>query len=198
MSTRIPLSGIVLAGGRALRMGGVDKGLIEVAGRPLIAHVLARLRPQVGDIVINANRHAAIYAQFSTPVVADADASFAGPLAGIAAALPHCRQEWALVVACDCPLLPENLGATLSAALAPGALLAMAHDGERAQPLCLLLHRSLQQSLVAALQAGHNKVESWCLEQPHVVVPFADTEIFRNINTEAERLALEQELQAAP
>jgi molybdopterin-guanine dinucleotide biosynthesis protein A len=188
------LSGIILAGGRALRMGGIDKGLIPLAGRPLIAHVLERLQAQVDDIVINANRHADIYAQFHLPVVPDENDHFAGPLAGIAAALPQCRQEWALVVACDCPVLPADLAAQLLSGLKPGALLAMAHDGERAQPLCLLLHRSLLGSLQTSLQSGHHKVESWCLEQPHAVVRFADAGAFRNINTEQERVAMEKKL----
>lgn len=184
-------SGIVLAGGRASRMGGRDKGLLELAGEPMISHVLRRLRPQVDDIIINANRHAGEYAQFGWPVVADHNADFAGPLAGIQAALPHCRHDWALVVACDCPLLPTDLGERLYQGMRADSVLAIAYDGERLQPLCLLLHRSLQASLDAAVRTGHAKVELWCMLQAHTVVTIADAGAFDNINTasELERLS---------
>ena len=179
-----PCSGIILAGGRATRLQGRDKGLLELAGEPLLAHVLRRLRPQVDDIVINANRHLEQYAAFGWPVVPDHTPDFAGPLAGIQAALPHCRHEWVLVVACDCPLLPTDLAQRLFAGLSAGSWLAIAHDGKRLQPLCLLLHKSLQLSLDATVQAGHAKVERWCLAQAHDVVTIADVGAFRNINTE--------------
>lgn len=194
MTATPPLSGIILAGGRATRMEGRDKGLIPLLGQPMIAQALRRLRPQVDDVVINANRHQDEYARFGHPVIGDLNGDYAGPLAGVQAALPHCRHEWALVVACDCPLLPNNLGETLFAALKPGDLLATTHDGERMQPLFLLIHRSLQPKLDAALAAGHFKVEQWCRAQAHVVVPITDADAFLNVNTEAERLALEQRL----
>lgn len=195
MNKPMAISGIVLAGGRATRMEGRDKGLIPLLGRPLIAHVLDRLEPQVSDVVINANRHQSEYAQFGVPVVADTLADFSGPLAGILAALPRCREEWALVVACDCPLLPTDLGQQLVSALKPESRLAVAHDGERLQPLFLLLHKSLETSLEAALAANHHKVERWCMEQEHVIVPIRGKDAFRNINTETERLELEALLQ---
>lgn len=194
VTERLAVSGIVLAGGRATRMGGIDKGLVTVAGRPLIAHVLERLRPQVDDIVINANRNQGSYAVFSWPVATDADSSFSGPLAGIAAALPHCRQEWALVVACDCPLLPENLAAALRSGMQPGDLLAVAHDGQRLQPLFMLLHRSLLTSLRDAIAIGELKVENWIHRQAFATVQFADPLAFSNINTDVERQALEKVL----
>ena len=184
MTGSTPCSGIILAGGRATRLQGRDKGLLELAGEPLLAHVLRRLRPQVDDIVINANRNQEQYAAFGWPVVSDRTPEFAGPLAGIQSALPLCRHDWVLVVACDCPLLPADLAPRLFAGLHSGDVLAIAHDGERMQPLCLLLHRSLQASLDAAVQAGHAKVERWCLAQAHSVVTIGDVGAFRNINTE--------------
>jgi len=183
--TTTPLfSGIILAGGRATRMQGRDKGLLPLAGEPLIGHALRRLRALVDDIVISANRHHEQYAQFGWPVIADNNSDFAGPLAGIQAALPHCRHDWVMVVACDCPLLPTDLTQKLYDCLHPKSLLAVAHDGERLQALCLLLHRSLQTTLDTAVQAGHAKVERWCLAQPHTVLTLTEPEVFRNINTE--------------
>jgi molybdopterin-guanine dinucleotide biosynthesis protein A len=175
-------SAIVLAGGRATRLGGVDKALLPLAGRPLLAHVLARLQPQVDDVVINYNRDPAVLAGFGHAVVADASADYSGPLAGIAAALPRCRHELVLVVPCDAPFLPRDLQSRLAGALAPGIDLVMAHDGIRLQPLFLLLRRTLLDSLLASLAAGDRKVERWCLAQHAATVRFDDPRAFTNLN----------------
>ncbi len=189
------ISAIILAGGQARRMGGQDKGLIPLLGRPMIAHLIERLAPQVDDIVISANRHHNEYAQFGHPVIADTQGDFAGPLAGITACLPHCRHDWVLVVACDTPLVPANLASTLLQCRDAKTEVVMVHDGERLQPLFLLLQRSLQTSLHAALQDGEYKVEGWARDQPHAIAVLQNPEAFMNINTEAERLALESLLQ---
>lgn len=180
--SRAPCSAIVLAGGLARRLGGTDKALALLDGRPLLAHVLARLAPQVDDIVINYNRDPAALAAFGHPVVADATDDFAGPLAGIAAALPHCRHERVLVVPCDMPFLPADLAARLAQGQGDRPL-AIAHDGTRLQPLCLLLSRALAPSLAAALAAGERKVEDWCRAQQAAVVRFPQASAFRNLNT---------------
>lgn len=183
MPTQPPCSAIVLAGGRATRMGGVDKALLPLAGQPLLAHVLARLAPQVDDIVINYNRDAVALAGFGRQVVGDTREDFAGPLAGIAAALPLCRHATALVVPCDAPFLPRDLRARLAPALHPGIDLVIAHDGERLQPLFLLLRSKLADALNDYLAGGGRKVESWCLAQRAAIVRFDDKKAFANVNT---------------
>jgi molybdenum cofactor guanylyltransferase len=185
------VSAIVLAGGRSQRMGGVDKALLPLAGRPLLAHVLARLAPQVDDIVINYNRDPAALAAFGKRVVHDAVDDFPGPLAGIAAALPYCRHDTVLVVPCDTPFLPENLHARLAASLAPDIDVVIAHDGGRLQPLFLLLRRQLGVALEAWLVGGGRKVDAWCLAQRAAIVRFEDARAFANVNTPEELQAAE-------
>ncbi|MEC7119053.1 MAG: molybdenum cofactor guanylyltransferase MobA [Pseudomonadota bacterium] len=186
-------SAIILAGGRASRMQGQDKGLIPLAGQPMIQHVLQRVAPQVQDIVINANRSIADYTALGYPVVNDQVGEFAGPLAGIAAGLAICQQDWALVVACDCPQLPLDLVAQLFAARARQPLVIL-HDGQRLQPLFMLIHRQLLPALQQALAQQQAKVGQWCLAQHPAILRVAQPAAFANINTEAERLALEQQL----
>ena len=143
----------ILAGGAGTRVAGRDKGLLPLAGRPLIAHVRARLDGQVGKIVICANRNAPEYARFGE-VVADAEPGFRGPLAGIAAALERCATDWLLTVPVDGPRLPLDLADRLHAALvrAVPAKVAALHDGVRRDPLVALYHRDAAASARAALQ----------------------------------------------
>jgi len=186
------ITGLILAGGRASRMGGVDKGLQLLAGRPLVAHVLERLRPQVGPVLINANRHLDDYAAFGCSVVPDADASFSGPLAGLLAGLQQAQTEWLLSVPCDVPGLPLDLAARLSAGDADLALPVTA-DG-RTQPVFCLLRCSLADSLADYLSHGGRKVETWMLAQRHALVPFdqhGDGAAFFNANTLADLKILE-------
>lgn len=187
----VSCSAIVLAGGLATRLGGVDKALVPLGGRPLLAHVLERLAPQVDDIIINYNREPATLARFGHPLVRDTGRDFAGPLAGIAAALPHCRHELALVVPCDTPFFPRDLQARLAAALTGAHPLAIAHDGQRLQPLFLLLRRELLPTLEGWLHSGGRKVEAWCLEQNPAIVRFDDANAFINLNTAGEIEAAE-------
>jgi len=182
----INCSAIVLAGGRATRLGGRDKALEPLAGKALIAHVLQRLRPQVSDIVINCNRHHEKLAVFGHPLVSDETPDHAGPLAGIAAALPHCQQDLVLVAPCDTPWLPLDLCKRLMTEMNDSTNLVIAHDGERLQPLFMLLRRDLLASLNAYRAAGNHKVESWCMAQNTVIVHFADSRAFANLNTEDE------------
>lgn len=182
-ATPPPCSAIVLAGGLATRLGGVDKALLPFRGRPLLTHVLARLAPQVDDIILNYNRDPAVLAAFGLPVVGDRTQDHSGPLAGIAAALPHCRHELVLVVPCDSPFLPLDLQARLATGLADGHRLAIAHDGERLQPLFLLLKRALLPSLDGWLQAGRRKVEDWCRAEDAAIVHIDAQQAFCNLNT---------------
>lgn len=190
----IPCSAIVLAGGLATRLGGVDKALVPLAGRPLLAHVLERLQPQCDDIVINHNRDSAEMREFGHRLVPDRRQDYAGPLAGIAAALPFCAHDLVLVVPCDCPFLPVDLYARLAAAMTADNGLALAHDGERLQPLFMLLRRDRLRALEHYLEGGSRKVEGWCLAQNPALVHFTDSHAFMNINTPEELDKAEQML----
>ncbi len=186
------ITGLVLAGGRGLRMGGADKGLQEFKGAPLALHALQRLRPQVGQVLINANRHHDAYRAFGAPVVADASADFAGPMAGVLAGLQRCATSWLLAVPCDAPGFPLDLAARLAAAAArEGAKAAVAQDRDelgqpRLQPVFCLVHVSLAASLQAWLDGGGRKARSWLESQHAAQVMFdgpGDTQAFFNANT---------------
>lgn len=156
------ITGLVLAGGQARRMGGVDKGLIEVAGRPMIEHVLAVLAPQVGRVLINANRSLERYADYGHRVVTDSLAGFQGPLAGVVSALEVIETDFLLTAPCDSPLLAPDLAQRLFEALSGAkADLAVAHDGSRQQPVFLLLRRQLAADLGKFLAAGGRKIDQW-------------------------------------
>lgn len=184
---RETVSGLILAGGLGSRMGGVDKGLVELAGRPMVAHVLARLQPQVGRVLINANRNADVYAGFGLPVLADRLGGFVGPLAGLDAALNGSADagEWVLTCPCDSPFLPLDLAARmLDAALAAGVDVAMASALGQYEPVFLLANRRAGAALARYLADGGRKIDRWVLGEQHVVVDFSDCpEAFSNINT---------------
>lgn len=185
---------MVLAGGRARRLGGVDKGWIDLDGHPLIAHVLARFAPQVSEVIISANRNLERYAGFGHAVVTDAVAGFAGPLAGLHAGLERARYDLVCTVPCDSPLLPLDLVVRLRTALEQSeAELAVACAAGRLHPVFLLCRRSLREDLGSYLAAGERKVEAWHRHLHRVEVSFDDTpEAFRNINTPEELAALRQ------
>ncbi|MFK4015702.1 molybdenum cofactor guanylyltransferase MobA [Cobetia marina] len=205
------ITGVILAGGQARRMGGVDKGLVMLNEVPLIAHVLARLTPQVGELLINANRSHQEYAVYGHPLVEDREAGYHGPLMGMASALAAAHTEWVMVVACDVPHLPNDLVDTLSVALidhangdrlagyrvqgddtsAEPALLAVAADAERYHPVICLLHRGLLPSLEAALAAGERKIDRWFAQHVWLTVQAGKAEDFANLNTLDECRAME-------
>jgi molybdopterin-guanine dinucleotide biosynthesis protein A len=185
---REEITGLVLAGGRGSRMGGVDKGLQLHRGVPLVQHALQRLRLQVGSVLINANRNLAVYGAFGAPVCADTLPDHPGPLAGLLAGLEHCRTEYLVSVPCDAPDFPADLVQRLAAALrAEGAEIAMActrdATGLRRQPVFCLLQAGLRESLRSHLGAGHRKVDGWTARHRCVEVPFDDEGAFFNINT---------------
>lgn len=187
---------MVLAGGRATRMGGMDKGLVELGGRPMIAHVLAALAPQVERVLINANRNHERYAAFGWPVVADDDAGFLGPLAGLAAGMRAADTPLVLTAPCDCPLLAPDLVTRLYSALEQGhADIAVPFDGERLQPVFALVKRDLADSLAAYLGGGDRKIDRWFAQHRLAQVDFSDRpENFVNVNDPDERAALETRL----
>jgi len=167
-------------------MGGVDKGLQTLRGRPMAAWVLERLAPQVTEIVINANQNLEAYAAFGHRVVPDAIGGFAGPLAGLHAGLSAVTHELAVTVPCDSPFLPTDLVARLRAALGANDL-AVAKTGEQPHPVFSLVRRSVHAHLGAFLAGGGRKIDAWYASLKVVEVPFDDeADAFRNINTREE------------
>lgn len=187
------VTGVVLAGGQGSRMGGVDKGLEPFRGKPMVAHVIERLAPQVAELLINANRNAEAYAGFGFRVIADEIAGFAGPLAGFERGLAHASGELVITVPCDSPFLPRDLVARLHDALqAAGAQLAVAKTGDRAHPVFSLMRRDVHPSLRDFLGSGQRKIDKWYAALKVVEVAFDDEpEAFLNINTREELAGLQ-------
>jgi molybdopterin-guanine dinucleotide biosynthesis protein A len=190
----IAVSGLVLAGGQGSRMGGVDKGLAPFRGRPMVAHVIARLAPQVDEVLVNANRNIEAYAAFGHRVIADEIPGFAGPLAGFERGLAHARGELVATVPCDSPFLPADLVARLRAELeAAGADLAVARTGAQAHPVFCLMRRGVHASLAQFLASGQRKIDKWYAALAVVEVAFDDeADAFANINTRDELADLEK------
>jgi molybdenum cofactor guanylyltransferase len=178
------VTGLVLCGGRARRLGGVDKGLYQVAGKPLVEYVMARLRPQVDSIMISANRNMDRYGCYEYPVIGDDHADFRGPLAGVLAGLKVCRTEWLVTAPCDAPLLPEDLVSRLMLAAAGDAEVACAFDGERLQPVFAAFHRSVAPALGQYLDSGEAKIDRFLESRAFVRVAFeAGEQTFMNLNS---------------
>jgi molybdenum cofactor guanylyltransferase len=187
------ITGLILAGGRGSRMGGVDKGLQNYRGLPLAMHALLRLSPQVGQVMINANRNLGAYESFGVPVWPDALPDFSGPLAGFLSGLDHCETPYLVTVPCDTPLFPTDLVARLSSALqAQGAEIAMARTGAHVQPVFTLMKTSLLESLVRFTEGGGRKIDRWTAQHHTVEVDFDDESAFANANTQDELVALER------
>ena len=192
------VTGLVLAGGRGTRMGGADKGLQNFRGMPMAMFTVLRLAPQVGELMINANRNLAAYESFGTPVWPDVIADYAGPLAGFLTGLEHCETEYLVSVPCDTPLFPQDLVQRLAEALErEGADIAMAaareEDGQvRPQPVFSLMKRELMESLVRFTQDGGRKIDAWTAQHRTAIVEFTEPSAFSNANTLAELHRLEQ------
>jgi len=188
------ITGVVLAGGLGRRMGGVDKGLVDFMGKPLIVHVLERLSPQVDEILINANRELECYAALSYPVIQDDIAGFAGPLAGLHKGMSMAKHPFVLTVPCDSPLLPLDLAQRLMQGLIKNdADLAVAKTGTQAHPVFCLCKKTLLKNLEAYLQSGGRKIDTWYSALKVIEVPFDhDPQAFANINTVEELSSLEK------
>jgi len=186
--TKQRVTAVVLAGGQGQRMGGQDKGWIIFREKPMVQHVLEQIEPQVDHIIINANRSFERYQTFGHPVIEDGVEGFHGPLMGMLTGLKHTVSDWVLFVPCDTPALPDNLAEKLfHAAKENGADIAVAHDGERLQPVIALLHKSLLPSLEIWLEEGKRKIDRWFMQHKMVVVPFEHgQEVFMNLNTPTE------------
>jgi molybdopterin-guanine dinucleotide biosynthesis protein A len=177
------VTGLVLAGGRGSRMGGVDKGLALYQGRPLVAAVIERLAGQVSDIMISCNRNQSHYRSHATTILTDYRADFQGPLAGIESAVAGLRTPLLAVVACDTPELPNDLVARLSRGLGENNAAAYAHDGVRDQYLFALIHSSALTTLRDYLDAGGRSVKGWYDLVNASAIDFSDQpEAFININ----------------
>jgi molybdopterin-guanine dinucleotide biosynthesis protein A len=189
----IEVTGVVLAGGQGSRMGGVDKGLQPFRGKPMAAHVIERLAPQVDELLINANRNPQAYGALGHRVIADEIEGFAGPLAGFERGLAHARGKLIVTVPCDSPFLPHDLVARLRAALdTQGAQVAVAKTGDQAHPVFCLMRREVHESLRQFLASGQRKIDRWYSQLALVEVAFDDeAEAFLNINTREELKGLE-------
>lgn len=189
--SRADITGIVLAGGQGRRMGSVDKGFVELGGRPLVAHVVERLAPQVQTLIINANQNLGRYAAFGFPVVADAIGGFAGPLAGLHAGLAAATTPFVATCPCDSPFLPADLVVRLSGAFDAQPIdIAVARTFAQPHPVFALARRSVLPHLARFLDGGGRKIDAWYASLPIAEVAFDDeADAFRNINTPAELAA---------
>jgi molybdopterin-guanine dinucleotide biosynthesis protein A len=191
------ITGVVLAGGQGRRMGGVDKGLTLLQGRPFIEWVLARFSPQVDEVLINANQNLEQYARFGYRVIPDEIGGFAGPLAGLHRGLAEAQHELVATVPCDSPFLPEDLVERLHKGLtAAKAQLAVAKTFTQAHPVFCLCRRDVLGHLSEFLNSGGRKIDAWYATLKVAEVPFdAQAEAFSNINTREELSVFETDAQ---
>ena len=191
------ITGMVLAGGRGSRMGGVDKGLQNYRGMPLAMHALLRLMPQVGEIMINANRNLAAYESMGVPVWPDALPDYPGPLAGFLAGLERCETPYLVVVPCDSPLFPEDLVVRLAGEFAEAdteIAVAATRDGDglQAQPVFCMMRTEVMESLIRFTHGGQRKIDRWTALHRTRLVPFDAPEAFANANTADELQQLQR------
>lgn len=189
------VTAVILAGGKGRRMDGRDKGLVELADRPLIEYVIDAIKPQVETIILNANRNLAQYSRYGYAVVSDALADYQGPLAGFICAMESSTTSHIVTLPCDGPFLPDDLVERLIFSLTDNnAEIAVAHDGDRMQPVYSLIPVSLSSSLNSFLASGERKIDLWYKQHRVALADFSDCpETFRNINTAEQRDRLQQE-----
>jgi len=179
------ISGVILAGGLARRMGGIEKALVEFQGETLLSHVIKRVQPQVKTLYLNVNKKLEQYQEFNLPILEDEKKGFLGPLAGILTAFNKIETHYLLVVPCDAPFVSLNLAETLFKEMQyQNALGAVVHDGERLQPTFLLLHKQLRNDLEIYLQNGQRSIELWLERHLIAKVDFSSqTNDFISFNT---------------
>lgn len=187
------ISAVILAGGMGSRMGGADKGLQQFRHAPLALHALLRIQPQVDEVLINANRNIGVYEGFGVPVICDKTPDYAGPLAGMQAALNACTLPFVVTVPCDVPLFPDNLVEKLCQPFEqnPDLLLTVAKTPSGDQPVFCLIRIEALASLEEFIKQGKRKIDAWYATIPHAKVYFEDEKAFHNINTIQELKALE-------
>lgn len=193
MKTKSDITAVILAGGRGRRMGGLDKGLMNFAGKPMIEHTLAAITPQCQAVIINANRNIERYAQYKHPVLSDESGDFQGPLAGFAIAMENANTSLLVTIPCDAPVIPDDLVDRLLATMhKTDADIAVAHDGERLQPVYALIKTELQTNLKAFLSRGDRKIDLWYAQNNMATVDFSDIrQVFKNINTPEQQQTLD-------
>lgn len=199
MTTATPvndITAVILAGGKARRMDGEDKGLINLNGRAMIDYIISALRPQAGNIIINANRNPQQYGIYGLPVVADMLGDYFGPLAGMATGMHTTDRPYIVTLPCDSPFIPGTLVETLFRSLdEQQADISVAHDGTRMQPVFALLRCDLLPGLLAYLDEGGRKIDTWYDQQRLAIADFSDTpDTFLNLNTPQDKLALESRM----
>jgi len=184
------ITAVILAGGKGRRLGGQDKGLVEYKNKKLIEYVLERIKPQVNTILINANRNRSTYEQYGYSVINDELSDFQGPLAGFATAMKVAKTDFIVTLPCDGPTLPKDLVSRLANALKENSKgIAVAHDGERLQPVYALIPIKHIDSLESYLESGDRKIDLWYAQHNLITVDFSDQKTaFFNINTEQQRL----------
>jgi molybdopterin-guanine dinucleotide biosynthesis protein A len=194
-----PLSAIILAGGAGRRMGGLDKGLVHYQGKPLVQWVKEALPATVEQVIISCNRHANEYAQYGQTIFdLPSEFTYGGALSGILAGLVLCRNDWVIIAPCDLIFYPTDFAQSAWTALAQhlqhspkAAKIAVAHDGERRQNLCLLMHKDETDGLIQALQKSR-AVHDWLDAQQALNIPWANAQAFLNINDQTQLKALEK------
>lgn len=190
------LTAVILAGGKARRMEGQDKGLIELNGRAMIEYIIEALKPQVDNILINANRNLDEYRRYGYPVVEDIMGDYFGPLVGMASGLQACDSNRILTVPCDSPFVPPVLASKLNAAMLENqADISVANDGRRMQPVFAMIRRSMLPSLLDYLDNGGRKIDTWYAGQRMALADFQDwPDAFTNINTPQDKVTVEQKI----
>jgi molybdopterin-guanine dinucleotide biosynthesis protein A len=187
------ITGAILAGGRGSRLGGVDKGLVRLHGRPLIEYAIDALRPQVGALLISANRNRDVYASYRVPVIADAMGDYDGPLAGMLSTMRRADTSYIVTVPCDVPTPPANLVERLITAMTMMRREACIASCEgQAQPVFALMRCTLADCLQEYLVAGGRGVENWMRQQQAAIADFPDRAVFVNINTPEELRRFEE------
>jgi len=199
MTTATPvhdITAVILAGGKARRMDGEDKGLITLKDRAMIDYIISALQPQADNIIINANRNQEQYSIYGLPVIADILGDYLGPLVGMATGMQHSGTSYIVTAPCDSPFIPDMLVENLYQALADNhAEISVAHDGERMQPVFALLRCDLLPSLLAYLEEGGRKIDSWYQQHHLTIADFSESpDTFLNLNTPEDRQALENRL----
>lgn len=193
------ITAVILAGGKARRMGGEDKGLIDLHGRPLLDYIIAGLRPQAGHLLVNANRNLGRYRAFGYPVAEDIMGDYFGPLVGMATGMQTCSTPLILTVPCDSPFVPDRLTDRLYRDMVDtDAEICVAHDGVRMQPVFALLRCELLPGLLSYLEGGGRKIDTWYTQHRLVQSDFSDLpDTFLNLNTPEDRIVLEKMLAEA-
>jgi molybdopterin-guanine dinucleotide biosynthesis protein A len=184
---------LILAGGRGSRMGGCDKGLIPLLGKPILDHLLARLRVPSRRILISANRNLAAYARYGSPVIQDTLGGFAGPLAGVVAGLRACKTAYMLTVPVDAPLLSPDYLTRMKRSLEQSERpVCVAEFEGQLEPVFCLAERGTVGDLESYLAAGHRSVHGWLEQVAARRVDFSDVpEQFINLNRTSDQLRLE-------